>query len=53
MNLSNGYTLGVIGTTFVLWNEKNIITLESKTLQHAIKESQTILKQNERINKIS
>lgn len=45
MLIIKSYTLGMLGTCFILWNTKHVITLESKNLQHAIKEANEILKQ--------
>ena len=49
MVLNNGYHLGMLGSTFILWNAYELINLESKNLQKAIKESEKYIAQKEKM----
>ena len=44
MLLKQGYQLGMLGSTFILWNTTELINLESKNLQSAVKEAELIIK---------
>ena len=44
MLLKQGYQLGMLGSTFILWNSTKLINLESKSLQSAVKEAELIIK---------
>lgn len=44
MLLKHGYHLGMLGSTFILWNSTELINLESKNLQSAVKEAELIIK---------
>lgn len=44
MHVKNGYHLGMLGSTFILWNSIELINLESKNLQSAVKEAELIIK---------
>lgn len=49
MLINNGYYLGMLGSTFILWNSTELINLESKNLQKAIKESEKYIAQKEKM----
>lgn len=44
MLIKNGYHLGMLGSAFILWNTTELIYLESKNLQSAVKEAELIIK---------
>lgn len=44
MLLKQGYHLGMLGSTFIIWNSTELINLESKNLQSAVKEAELITK---------
>ena len=44
MHVKNGYHIGMLGSTFILWNAYELINLESKNLQSAVKEAELIIK---------
>ena len=49
MLLKQCYHLGMLGSTFILWNATKLINLESKNLQKAIKESEKYIAQEEKL----
>lgn len=44
MEIKNGYHLGSFGSTFILWNNTELINLTAKNLQSAVKEAELIIK---------
>jgi len=44
MLISNNYHLGQLGSSFILWNNIELIYLTSKNLQTARKEAEEIIK---------
>lgn len=44
MLIKNGYHIGMLGSTFILWNTTELINLESKNLQSEVKEAELIIK---------
>lgn len=44
MVIKNGFHLGLLGATFILWNATELINLTAKNLQSAVKEAELIIK---------
>lgn len=44
MNVKNGYHIGMLGSTFILWNATELMNLTAKNLQSAVKEAELIIK---------
>ena len=49
MLLKQGYHIGMLGSTFILWNTTELINLESKNLQSAVKEAELIIKNKQEL----